>query len=190
MKWITFFTTLAELNQVAHMSSKFFGDLFDASVEKGGYKTGYMQYGLHVHVLAIAITDHHIQRYCVPMDGHRLELDLKFYKDIRVCSDPNGTMSRTFMRLKFMHHFEVPVIVVFTKYDQFYRNVKMDVLDYPEKYPDSNASEVVEQQFQEHYLRPLGDDIRYVRLESGFRLRSVRCQGYVLTFFDRNAEEW
>ena len=55
---------------------------------------------------------------------------------------------------------------MFTKYDQFRRNVEMDVFDYPDKYPDSNVSQVVENQFQEHYLRPLGDDVRYVRLES------------------------
>ncbi|KAF8257554.1 hypothetical protein EI94DRAFT_1670647 [Lactarius quietus] len=38
--------------------------------------------------------------YCVPMDGHRPGLDLKFYD--KICPDPN-----------------VPVIAVFTKYDQF-----------------------------------------------------------------------
>ena len=72
-----------------------------------------------------------------------------------------------------MDHFEVPVIVVFTKYDQFLRNVKMHLLDYASEYPDSNVSVVAETQFQEHYLHPLGDDVRYVRLESGFR---VICQ--------------
>ena len=40
----------------------------------------------------------------------------------------------------------------------------MDVFDYPDKYLDRNVSQVVENQFQEHYLRPLGDDVRYVRL--------------------------
>jgi hypothetical protein len=55
---------------------------------------------------------------------------------------------------------------VFTKYDQFLRNVNMDVFDYPEKYPDRSALEVAEEQFQEHYLNPIGDDIGYVRLES------------------------
>ena len=55
---------------------------------------------------------------------------------------------------------------MFTKYDQFRRNVEMDVFDYPDKYLDSNASQVAEHQFQEYYLRPLGDDVRYVRLES------------------------
>ena len=141
-----------------------------------------MQYGLHAHLLTIAIADHHVQRYCVPMDGSRREMDLKFFKDI--CSDPNGTLSRTFMRLEFMYHLEVPVIVVFTKYDQFIRDVKFDVLDYPEKYLNRSVSEVAEQQFQEHYLRPLGDDVRYVRLASGFTLKR---QGYILTFFNRNA---
>ena len=64
-----------------------------------------------------------------------------------------------------MQYFQVPVIVVFTKYDQFRRNVEMDVFDYPDKYPDSNVSKVTEEQFQDHFLRPLGNDVRYVRLE-------------------------
>ena len=81
--------------------------------------------------------------------------------------------------LYLMHHFEVPVIVVFTKYDQFLRNVEMHVADYPNDYPDTNVSEVMEKQFQEHYLHPLGDDVKFVRLESGFR---AKCQGYKLMF--------
>jgi hypothetical protein len=64
----------------------------------------------------------------------------------------------------------VPVIVVFTKHDQFLRNVEMHLSDYPNEYPDSNVSEVAEKQFQEHYLHPLGDDIIFVQLESGFRV--------------------
>ena len=71
-------------------------------------------------------------------------------------------------------HFEVPVIVVFTKYDQFLLNVEMHVADYPNEYPDGNVSEVAETRFQEHYLRPLGDEVRYVRLESEYR---VKLQG-------------
>ena len=83
-----------------------------------------------------------------------------------------------------MKHFEVPVIVVFTKYDQFLRNVKMDVLDYPEKYLDRSVSEVAEEQFQEHYVCPLGDDVKYVRLESELQLT---CQSHMLMLFGRNA---
>ena len=89
-----------------------------------------------------------------------------------------------YSRLYLTHHFEVPVVAVFTKYDQFLLNVEMDVLDYPNKYPDSNVSEVAEKRFQEHYLHPLGDGVRYVRLERGLR---VKCQGYMLKSFDRNA---
>jgi hypothetical protein len=77
-----------------------------------------------------------------------------------------------------MKHFEVPVIAVFTKYDQFLYNVEMDVLDDPEEYPDRSVSEVVEQVFQEHYLGPLGDSIGYVRLESELQ---VICQSQMLT---------
>ena len=77
-----------------------------------------------------------------------------------------------------MRHFQVPVIAVFTKYDQFRRNVEMDVSDYPDKYLDSDASQVTERRFQEHYLDPLGDDIKYVRLESV--LRFIR-QDHILT---------
>jgi hypothetical protein len=65
-----------------------------------------------------------------------------------------------------MKHFEVPIIVVFTKYDQFLRNVRMDVLDDPDLYPDKSVSEVAKEQFEEHYLHPLGGDVKYVRLES------------------------
>ena len=61
---------------------------------------------------------------------------------------------------------------MFTKYDQFRRNVEMDVSDYPDKYLDRNVSRVAEKQFQEHYLRPLGDGVRYVRLES-MSLRAI-----------------
>ena len=85
-----------------------------------------------------------------------------------------------------MHEFEVPVIVVFTKFDQFLRNVEMHLVDYPDEYPpDSKVSEVAEEQFKEHYLGPLGDDVTFVRLESGF---GVKYRSYLmLMFFDRNA---
>ena len=36
----------------------------------------------------ITTTDGLGVRYCIPMDGHRPGLDLKFYKDI--CGDQNG----------------------------------------------------------------------------------------------------
>ncbi|KAN0140823.1 hypothetical protein V8E53_001267 [Lactarius tabidus] len=86
--------------------------------------------------------------YCVPMDDHRPGLNLRFYESI--CPDQN-----------------VPVIAVFTKYDQFLFNVEMDVLDDPDKYPDSTkVAQVAEKRFQDHYLRPLGDGVRYVQLES------------------------
>jgi hypothetical protein len=85
-----------------------------------------------------------------------------------------------------MKHFEVPVIVVFTKYDHFLRNVRMD-MDDSDLYPGRSVSEVAKEQFQEHYVHPLGDDVRYVQLES--ELQAI-CQGHMLMFFGRNAYEW
>ena len=67
------------------------------------------------------------------------------------------------------YHFQVPVIAVFTKYDQFLFNVEMDILDDPDKYPDGDVSQVAEKRFQEYYLRPLGDGVKYVQLESAFQ---------------------
>jgi hypothetical protein len=83
-------------------------------------------------------------------------------------------------------HSQVPVIAVFTKYDQFLFNVEMDVWDDPDKYPDGNVAQVAEKRFQDHYLRPLGDGVKYVQLESEFR---VRCECHILMLFGRNAPE-
>ncbi|KAN0131255.1 hypothetical protein V8E53_010959 [Lactarius tabidus] len=99
--------------------------------------------------------------YCVPMDDHRPGLNLRFYEN--VCPDQN-----------------VPVIAVFTKYDQFRRNVEIDVSDDPNRYLDSNVSQVAEERFQEHYLRPLGDDVKYVRLEKMHR-KDSHCDSLVET---------
>ena len=83
-------------------------------------------------------------------------------------------------RLHLAHHFEVPVIAVFTKYDQFLYSVEMNMGDYPNEYPGSNLVEVAEKLFQRHYLHPLGNDIISVRLESEF---SAKWRGYMLIFF-------
>ena len=73
---------------------------------------------------------------------------------------------------------------MFTKYDQFLRNIKMHLADYPDQSPDNNVFEVAEKQFKGFYLQPLGDNIRYVRLESGFEAIS---RGHILMFSGRNA---
>ena len=72
-----------------------------------------------------------------------------------------------------MHQFLVPVITVFTKYDQFVRNVKMYLEDYGN--PDDSISDAVERQFIEYYLGPLGDGAKFVRLESPFRIKYGGC---------------
>ncbi|KAH9005537.1 hypothetical protein EDB86DRAFT_1454877 [Lactarius hatsudake] len=70
--------------------------------------------------------------YCIPMDNHRPELDLRFFNDI--CPDQN----------------------------------------------DGIVSKVAEERFQEHYLRPLGDHVRFVRLEQMHR-QNRRCDDLIET---------
>ncbi|KAH9164376.1 hypothetical protein EDB89DRAFT_2102992 [Lactarius sanguifluus] len=97
--------------------------------------------------------------YCIPMDNQRPQLDLRFFKGI--CPDQN-----------------VPVIAVFTKYDQFRRNIRFHVDDFGS--PDDDVSQVTEELFQEHYLRPLGDDVRFVRLEK-MHMQDMRCDELIET---------
>ncbi|KAH9066185.1 hypothetical protein EDB87DRAFT_693920 [Lactarius vividus] len=92
---------------------------------------------------------------CIPMDNQRPEMDLKHYGDLCI----NDSAS-------------VPTIVIFTKYDQFRRNVQIHVEDFGS--PDDNVSDVAERQFQEHYLYPLGDGVRFVRLEKMHK-QGARC---------------
>ena len=66
---------------------------------------------------------------------------------------------------------------MFTKYDQFVRNVKTDLEDYGDpddkefEVTEDKVSEVAEKRFQEHYLESLGYSDRYVRLRSGLSSR-------------------
>ena len=60
----------------------------------------------------------------------------------------------------------------------------MDVFDDPDKYPGS-VSEEAEKRFQEHYLRPLGNDARYVRLESGVQ-KYICWVCMLMRFFNRH----
>ncbi|KAF8960039.1 hypothetical protein BDZ97DRAFT_1357343 [Flammula alnicola] len=87
--------------------------------------------------------------YCIPMDNQRPVLDLKHFKDI--CPDRN-----------------VPVIAVFTKYDQFKLNVEMELEDHGD--PDGLGTAAPERRFLEHYLCHLGDGARFVQLERMHKL--------------------
>ena len=64
-----------------------------------------------------------------------------------------------------MWGFLVPVIAVFTKYDQFKRNIKMKLEDEhrdPRIYLDAEAENI----FKQHYLGSLSGPPPFIRLES------------------------
>jgi len=81
--------------------------------------------------------------YCIPMDNDRPELDSKHFD--KICPDKN-----------------VPVIAVFTKYDQFKRDIKMKLED---ENRETELDAEVEKIFNQHYLASLGGDPPFVRLE-------------------------
>ena len=86
-------------------------------------------------------------------------------------------------RWYLMHRFPVPVIAVFTKYDQFLHNVRIHLEDYGG--PNDKISDAVESQFNEHYLAHLGDGARFVQLESPF---GIEYGGHSLICCDRDAQ--
>ena len=60
---------------------------------------------------------------------------------------------------------EVPVIAVFTKYDQFKRNVKMKLED-EGRYTEIDLNVEVESIFNQHYLASLNGPPPFILLES------------------------
>jgi hypothetical protein len=90
------------------------------------------------------------------MDNDRPELDLKHFDEI--CPDKN-----------------VPVIAVFTKYDQFKRDIKMKLED---ENRETDLDTEVEKIFDQHYLASLGGDPPFVRLERMHK-PSQRCNDLI-----------
>jgi hypothetical protein len=66
----------------------------------------------------------------------------------------------------------VPVIAVFTKYDQFKRDIKMKLED---ENRETDLDTEVEKIFDQHYLASLGGDPPFVRLESEDFVNQLTC---------------
>jgi hypothetical protein len=61
--------------------------------------------------------------------------------------------------------FQVPVIAVFTKYDQFRRNIKM-MLEDKDRDSSTNLEDEADRMFRQHYLEGLEGTPPFVRLQS------------------------
>jgi hypothetical protein len=64
-----------------------------------------------------------------------------------------------------MKFFTVPVIAVFTKFDQFKREIRFKLEDGGRDI-GTDLNEEVERLFREHYQAGLGESLLFVRLES------------------------
>ena len=67
-----------------------------------------------------------------------------------------------------MWDFQVPVIAVFTKYDQFKRNVRMKLQDDGCDPDGMDLNTAVEDKFKQHYLAGLNGSPPFIRLESEY----------------------
>jgi hypothetical protein len=96
------------------------------------------------------------------MDNDRPSLDLRYLYD--VCPDENSTLGRNLMGLGFTSGlFQVPVIAVFTKYDQFKIDVEMRLEDWGD--PPDRLNTEMEKIFRQQYLSYLREKTPWVRLE-------------------------
>jgi hypothetical protein len=97
------------------------------------------------------------------MDNDRPSLDLKYFEYI--CPDKNGASKRNFVEMGLICRvFPVPVIAVFTKYDQFKRDVLMKLED--QDRDPTQLDDEAKRIFDEHYLANLRGSPPFVCLES------------------------
>ena len=75
------------------------------------------------------------------------------------------TVSVVLTSLDQSNIFPVPIIALFTKYDQFKLNVRMKLEDDGDDHARRNAASEAEILFQTKYLCPLQENLRFLRLE-------------------------
>lgn len=68
--------------------------------------------------------------------------------------------------------WQVPVIAVFTKYDQFKIDVKMKMEDDEKDITPETLSSEINQQFEKEYLQGVERQTEYVQLESEYFMYS------------------
>jgi hypothetical protein len=107
------------------------------------------------------------------MVNNRPLLDLKHFGDI--CPDKNGTSSKhNFMNWRSTWGiFLVPVIAVFTKYDQFRREIMMKLED--QHRDPALLNDEMERIFSKHFLADLKGPPPFVRLESEDFVNQPTC---------------
>ena len=125
-----------------------------------------MPYGFFISShFYMTIAQHHF-RYCIPMDDERPSLNVKHFH--KVCPDQNG-MSKLIQPSCVRIEMEcsiVPIIAVFTKYDQFRLNIEMNLEDDGCFQSENEAPAEAERVFKEQYVGKLGVTTPFVCLES------------------------
>jgi len=104
-------------------------------------------------------------RYCIPMaNSDRPKLDLKHFENI--CPDENGMLKYDLRKLVLtIGIFQVPVIAVFTKYDQFRWDIEMRLED-QDRDAEAQLHVEIDRVFNQEYLANLKGAPPYICLES------------------------
>ena len=112
------------------------------------------------------------------MDNRRPSLDFKHFYN--VCPDQNGRSWWNVPSWVRTHvaYFIVPLIAVFTKYDQFKDDIEIDLERKGCADWETEAHAEAERVFQEQYLGKLGRIPHYVRLESEVLENSWTFRGW------------
>ena len=111
------------------------------------------------------------------MDNRRPSLDLKHFND--VCPDQNGRSWWNEPSWVRTHNaYLVPLIAVFTKYDQFKNNIEIDLERDGCTNWETEAHAEVERVFQEQYLGKLEGMPHFVRLESEVSENGLTFRGW------------
>jgi hypothetical protein len=115
-----------------------------------------------------------IFRFCIPMaKSDQPKLDLKHFENI--CPDENGMSNYDLMKFALtLGIFEVPVIAVFTKYDQFRFDIETKLVD-----QDRDAE--IDRVFNQEYLAHLKGAPPYICLESEPRFGDCRNIYYLIS---------
>ena len=108
-------------------------------------------------------------RFCVPMDNDRPSLDLEHI--YQICPDENGMSKFNYMNWDW--HLtpgilQVPLMALFTKYDQFRRNIKVKLIDkHDHPITETHVKGEAKSVFEQHYTPKLHErSTPFICLES------------------------
>ena len=163
-----FSTTPADSRQAVQGRLRLCKILSVISRRRGNWRIDCTRYGLFPSDIYRCNSHDLFVRYCIPTDSSRPQLDLEGFSDIRLDNLDNDGTSKCYLTSYEIGLiggiFQVPVVAVFTKYDQFKIDTMLKLED-ENRYDEDDFDEEVEKRFDQRYLYGLGGHPLHIRLE-------------------------